>query len=94
LLNTQILEDKVTVEGIAPEMMSAVSEGSGELYVMARDSQEQPKKRNSSIKRVPDPAESSEDEEFYDAVEKVDIEGISEKFIKRQLELLNLAKEF
>lgn len=90
MLNTQILEDKVLVEGIAPEMMSAVSEGSGELYVMARDSQE-PKKRNSSIKRTAEQveAETSEDEEFFDAVEKVDIEGISEQFIKRQLELLH-----
>ena len=52
------------------------------------------KRRNSSFKKVPMPEETSEDEEFYDAVEKVDIEGISEKFIKRQLELLNLAKEF
>ena len=93
MLNDQILEDKVIVTGIAPELMSAVSEGSGELYVMARNSQE-PVKRHSSFKSQREQAAESSEEEFFDAVEKVDTELISEKFIKRQIELLQMAKEF
>ena len=38
-MNTRIAEGKVIVEQLSPEMMDAVSEGSGEIYMMQRDEQ-------------------------------------------------------
>jgi hypothetical protein len=68
---TQVAEGKVRLDGISPEVMSAVSSGNAELYVGIRSDGGDESEMN---------LDSDEDEEFKDCEHEINVDQLADGF--------------
>jgi hypothetical protein len=76
---TQVAEGKVRLDGLSPEVMSAVSSGNAEVYVGIRSDADE------SVLEMND---ESDDDDFQDCENEVNVELLEDQKIKRMLEIL------